>query len=149
MIVNKNSQEKFTFNDICSKYTLFKHALLFHISNSHHIFRIPFFPAYTVKKLSGVRACNMGVFRKDLLAVNGFNQAFKGWGREDSEIVARLYHFGIKRKEHPFKAVCYHLWHKEASRKRVDENDRLLAKVIESGSYYCHSGIEQRKIRNI
>ena len=49
----------------------------------------------------------MGFFRKDLFAVNGFNQAFQGWGREDSELVARLYNYGIKRREHPFMAVCF------------------------------------------
>jgi len=36
----------------------------------------------------------MGFFRKDIVAVNGFNQNFAGWGREDSELAVRLYRYG-------------------------------------------------------
>ena len=36
--------------------------------------------------LSGSISINMGIFKSDLLAVNGFNEDFLGWGREDSEL---------------------------------------------------------------
>ena len=32
----------------------------------------------------------MAFFREDFLSVNGFNEDFVGWGREDSEFGARL-----------------------------------------------------------
>jgi glycosyltransferase involved in cell wall biosynthesis len=116
------------------------------ISNGHHIIRLPFLPAYTTKKMSGIRGCNMGFYKSDLLAVNGFNQAFKGWGREDSEIVARLYNYGIRRREHPFMAICYHLWHPENTRSRMDENDRLLDQALASNQYYCKKGINDEPV---
>ena len=56
----------------------------------------------------GLRGCNMAVFRPDLLAVNGFNERITGWGREDSELVARLFAFGLTRREAPFAAVVMH-----------------------------------------
>jgi len=141
VIVSKNASMDFTFHDIKSMFRLFKHALTSAISNSHHILRIPFFPSYTSSKLSGIRGCNMGFLKKDLLSVNGFNQGFKGWGREDSEIVVRLYNYGIKRKEHPFRAICYHLWHKENTREAIESNEQLLDKAMRSNDYYCNTGI--------
>ncbi|MCG8568057.1 MAG: glycosyltransferase family 2 protein [Desulfobacterales bacterium] len=115
------------------------------ISNAHHIFRLPFFPVITRTGLSGIRCCNMGVFKSDLLAVNGFNNAFEGWGREDSEFVARLAAHGVHRREHPFRAICYHLWHHENSRENLPQNDDLLAQTLASGSHWCEDGLEQLK----
>ena len=40
----------------------------------------------------------MAFYRKDCLNVNGFNNEFEGWGREDSEFVVRLINSGVKRK---------------------------------------------------
>jgi predicted glycosyltransferase involved in capsule biosynthesis len=51
----------------------------------------------------------MSFSKKDLLAVNGFNEDFIGWTREDSEFAARLFNYGLKRKRHPFVAICFHL----------------------------------------
>jgi hypothetical protein len=33
---------------------------------------------------------------RDVRAVNGFNNLFEGWGREDSEFVERLFNYGLK-----------------------------------------------------
>src|SRR5262249_43026288 len=38
------------------------------------------------RDLRGIRGCNLAIWRKDLLRVNGYNEAFVGWGREDSEL---------------------------------------------------------------
>jgi glycosyltransferase involved in cell wall biosynthesis len=42
------------------------------------------------KGLYNLRGCNMSFWRKDLLAVNGYNEDITGWGREDTELVIRL-----------------------------------------------------------
>ena len=86
---------------------------------------------------------NMGLFKKDVTAVNGFNHDFTGWGREDSEFVIRLFRYGLKRKENPFKAICYHLWHPENSRNNLGKNDIILEKAIASKVYFCDSGLNQ------
>jgi len=141
VIVSEKISPAFTYNDTTSVLGLFKDLFSGNISNGHHIVRFPFLPPYKTDRMSGIRGCNMGFYKEDLLAVNGFNQAFKGWGREDSEIVARLYNFGVQRREHPFRAICYHLWHKENSRNAIDKNDRLLENALASNDYFCQSGI--------
>jgi predicted glycosyltransferase involved in capsule biosynthesis len=83
----------------------------------------------------------MGFFREDIFAVNGFNEDFVGWGREDSELAVRFYRYGLSRKEHPFMAICFHLWHDENDKNRLAINDELLRKAIESDEYVCAKGL--------
>ena len=85
----------------------------------------------------------MGIFMDDILAVNGFNHEFEGWGREDSELVVRLFKYGLKRKENPFKAICYHLWHHENKRNYLEKNDRLLKQAVESELFFCKAGLNE------
>lgn len=77
------------------------------------------------------------------MAVNGFNQDFTGWGREDSELASRLYNLGLKKRGHPFMAVCFHLWHGENDRTRIKINDALLKKQIKAKQIKCENGIIQ------
>lgn len=110
------------------------------LSGAHHLMRLPWLilPRQGVK---GLRGCNMAVFRADLLAVNGFNERITGWGREDSELVARLYAYGLTRREAPFAALVFHLWHPENNRSSLAENDRLLEETLVSRQYRCPYGI--------
>ena len=66
--------------------------------------------------LNGIRGCNLGLWRADLVRVNGYNEAFVGWGREDSELAVRLMNSGVRRLDVRGWALCYHLWHPPASR---------------------------------
>lgn len=84
----------------------------------------------------------MVVFKKDILVLNGFNQEFIGWDREDSVFAARLYKYRLRRKENPFRAICYHLWHKENSRDRLVDNDALLAYCRKRNDYFCTRGLD-------
>jgi len=112
------------------------------LSGCHHLLRIPGF-AREHTGVRGIKTCNFGLFRVDLLAVNGFNEDFVGWGREDAELAARLLASGVRRKDPPFSAVVYHLWHEEKSRNRLAENDRLLEMTRRSGVVSCRNGIRK------
>ncbi|HCY86043.1 MAG TPA: glycosyl transferase family 2 [Desulfobacteraceae bacterium] len=143
VLVNRRLADQFSYEDITRRMFLIRQAVGSGISNGHHLFRLPFFPSYGVKGLSGIRTCNMGIFREDVIAINGFNQSMVGWGREDSEFVIRLYRFGVKRREHPFRAICYHLWHPENTRDGLAENERILDKTKQSAAWACSDGITQ------
>ena len=93
--------------------------------------------------LRGIRGCNFAVWRADLLQVNGFNEAFTGWGREDAELAARLMNAGIRRLNVRGWALCYHLWHPPASRAAVPANDALLAATLRGGLRRCEHGLSQ------
>jgi glycosyltransferase involved in cell wall biosynthesis len=144
-LVNQKIADNFAFRDTLSFVRLFRLALSGGISNAHHIVRIPFFPCSRNRKMSGVRGCNMGFFKADVEAVNGFNHEFTAWGREDSEFVSRLFKYGLKRKEHPFRAVCYHLWHRENKAVCLEKNEDLLEQALASPAWRCERGLEDLK----
>ncbi len=145
ILIGENNCDCFSHTDINSRLKKFILLVSRRPGNWHHILRIVFFPSFVSKKLDGVRSCNMGIFRNDLYAVNGFNEDFSGWGREDSELVVRLYNYGLKRKTHPFRAVCYHLWHKENDRSNLEKNDLLLKQAVASTKHNCDKGLAKQK----
>jgi glycosyltransferase involved in cell wall biosynthesis len=76
------------------------------------------------------KTCNLAVSRRDLDRVDGFDASYRGWGREDSDLVVRLLHTGVHRKDGRFATGVLHLWHPEAERSRLPENDFRLRAVL-------------------
>ena len=77
----------------------------------------------------GARSCNLAIWRSDLDRVDGFDADYSGWGKEDSDIILRLLHAGARRKDGLFATGVIHLWHAEADRSWLAENERKLAEV--------------------
>jgi len=94
-------------------------------------------------KLSGIKTCNMGFFREDCYKVNGFNNDFIGWGREDSEFIVRIMNSAIKRHNLKFNAIAYHIWHNENTRESLESNDNLLENCIKNSLTFCTNGIDK------
>ncbi|WP_353661217.1 glycosyltransferase family 2 protein [Hydrogenimonas sp. SS33] len=93
--------------------------------------------------LKGIKGCNFSLYKEDILTVNGFDNRFVGWGREDSEFVARLYKAGMQRQNLKFAAVAFHLYHPENARAALPQNDRRLQRTLEGGNFRCEDGIER------
>jgi len=108
-----------------------------------HAFRWPFPLLHAGSSLRGIRGCNLGIWRDDLMRVNGYNEAFVGWGREDSELAVRLMNTGVRRFDVRGWALCYHLWHPPASRAALPSNDDLLAAAIKECAIRCANGLQQ------
>lgn len=144
VLVHKKATTGFTCRDANTFLRLAGLAIKGKLANLHHMVRLPLWPAGVSMSMSGAKTCNMGVFRSDLFAVNGFNETFVGWGREDSELVARFYKSGLKRKTHPFMAACFHLWHRENSRDRLKLNDEMLDSVMASDDFFTLNGLVKK-----
>ncbi len=54
---------------------------------------------------------NSSGWKKDLIAVNGFNQEMQ-YGGQDRELGERLFNKGLKSKQIRYSAICVHLDHK-------------------------------------
>jgi len=93
--------------------------------------------------LLGIKSCNMAFYKNDFININGFNNLFQGWGREDSEFVIRLMNNNIKRKTIRFNIIQFHLWHNENTRKSIEFNDFLLKNSIDNKSKWCDDGFKK------
>ncbi len=93
--------------------------------------------------LAGIKTCNLAFWRQDAIDINGFNEDFIGWGREDSDFALRLMNSGVKRYNIKFMAVAFHLYHKECLRGRLSANDALLKKAISERLIRCNNGISK------
>jgi glycosyltransferase involved in cell wall biosynthesis len=95
-------------------------------------------------QMEGIRGSNLAFWRADAVAVNGFNEDFVGWGREDSEFAARLMNWGVQRQTVRFGALTFHLFHPANPRDSLERNDRILEQAIQTGSTWCINGIDKR-----
>jgi len=93
------------------------------------------------KGMRGIRTCNFALWRADFFRVNGFNEDFIGWGREDSELAVRLYNAGMRRRNLHFAALGCHIHHPLRSRENLEHNDDILFRTIRHETVRCERGL--------
>ena len=89
----------------------------------------------------GARSCNLAIWYSDLIRVDGFDAEYKGWGKEDSDIIVRLLHAGVHRKDGVFATGVIHLWHPEADQSLLSENEHKLANVVATDRIRAQRGL--------
>ncbi|WP_456954445.1 glycosyltransferase family 2 protein [Lysobacter sp. HA35] len=97
-----------------------------------------------------VMSCNLGVWRDDLLHVNGFDEAYEGWGREDDDLATRLGHAGVEQRDLRYAGLAIHLWHDtrrptaaDPSSARIETpNDALLEAARRERRIRCTRGVD-------
>ncbi len=89
----------------------------------------------------GARSCNLAVWRSDLDRVDGFDADYSGWGKEDSDVIVRLLHAGVRRKDGVFATGVLHLWHPKADRARLTENERKLSDSLAGDRIRAQRGL--------
>jgi glycosyltransferase involved in cell wall biosynthesis len=107
------------------------------------LLRLPLGPLRRLRqrKWRGARSCNLAIWRADLDRVDGFDADYSGWGKEDSDIIVRLLHAGVRRKDGVFATGVLHLWHAEAERGRLAENERRLSDSLAGDRIRARSGL--------
>ena len=91
----------------------------------------------------GIRSCNLGVWRKDFVAVNGFDEVFEGWGHEDADLVLRLSHLGIKRENGFMATEVFHLWHRENKRSEESVNRKRVLQRMNTDLIRAEKGLAE------
>ncbi|PNS08964.1 glycosyltransferase family 2 protein [Solilutibacter silvestris] len=114
-----------------------------------HALRLPWLARRKARNAEGgqMMGCNMGIWRSDLDRVNGFDDNYEGWGREDDDISARLKHAGLVRRPLRFAGLAIHLWHKTRwpdgiPPTEVLPNDRFFDKVLAEQTIRCERGLD-------
>lgn len=93
-----------------------------------------------------VRGCNWAMWTADYKSVFGFDEAFEGWGAEDTDLAVRLYNRGIRAKLGTCASYVLHLWH-EANHNSVDgeRKEALIQERIQSGTFMPERGLSTLK----
>lgn len=104
---------------------------------------------YKPNDIYALRGCNMAFWREDLVRVNGYNEVFQAWGREDNEIAVRLLNAGLRKRAAKFGGVVFHIHHKEVDRGGCKENDEYLTSALRHNTVYCSEGLHQYAAPNL
>ena len=91
----------------------------------------------------GIRSCNFGVWYRDFEAVNGFDETFSGWGHEDADLVLRLHHHGLRRKNGFLATEVFHLWHRENNRAQEAVNRERVLRRMQGGLVRAETGVAE------
>lgn len=96
------------------------------------------------KQWQKARTCNLAVAKSDFLAINGFDEAYQGWGHEDADLAIRLIHNKVYRKDGRFAVPVLHLWHPDNSRHNEQENwKRLQKRIANTQMIKAKKGVDQ------
>lgn len=90
-----------------------------------------------------LKGCNIGVWKNDFEAINGFDETFSGWGHEDSDFAVRLIRAGVLLKDGRFAMPVLHLWHKENDRSKQAANWAKLEATLNGTHTRAKSGADQ------
>lgn len=116
------------------------------IKNKTRNLHIPFL-SHLYQSQKGIskkfRGCNVSYWREDFIAVNGYNEDFEGWGREDSDLVIRIGNKGIKSKRLRYAGIVYHIYHKINSKHNFELNNSIQKNTISNKVVKIKNGIDQ------
>jgi len=96
---------------------------------------------FTAAMWIGARGANLAAARADVEKIDGFDAIFSSWGLEDSDFVVRLLHAGVRRKDGRYATGVFHLWHPEADRSRLMDNQRRLDELLRSDRVRAQRGL--------
>jgi cellulose synthase/poly-beta-1,6-N-acetylglucosamine synthase-like glycosyltransferase len=129
---------------LTGKTTLLNLALTGQIHGLLKGIRWPFPIVKRNQQQRGLIGCNLAIWRDDLLAVNGFDEAYEGWGiGEDSDLGSRLYHLGRQRKFVYGRALVFHLDHPQLNKAHVPQSLQRLQDTLTSKKIRCEAGLNQ------
>lgn len=116
------------------------------INKRNRTLRIPLLANLAKKeprRSSKLRGCNMSFWKKDFIAVNGFNENLVGWGIDDSELIQRMVNNGVSGKRIKHKGIVYHIYHPEQDKSQVHLNLEIEKQIEQSGDTFSTKGVNQ------
>ena len=93
-------------------------------------------------KISGL-GCNMSFWKDDFIKINGYDEFFEGWGKEDDDLAHRLGRYGCKKRTIRFSGIVYHLWHGLESKEDEQKNTDYLHLNDKQSTIRCNNGVDK------
>lgn len=85
----------------------------------------------------------MAFWRSDLIRVNGYDEEFRGWGGEDSELATRLNNSGVRQRCMKFRGIVFHLYHGKCDRDRQSANEERYKQSLFEHRTRCRRGLDR------
>jgi glycosyltransferase involved in cell wall biosynthesis len=83
------------------------------------------------------------MYKEDYVLVNGFNEEYINWGKEDDDISWRLYNAGVKSRPILLPKPIIHMYHYSDPSKNGDLNEKFFLKIrknINKENFKCKYG---------
>lgn len=94
-----------------------------------------------MEKVDDMKGCNFSVDKESVIKINGFDEDYEGYAREDTDLELRLQYLGLKIKSLKGLAIQYHVWH---PRLPESEGNKLKLKEISHvRSASCKNGLQK------
>lgn len=94
----------------------------------------------------GIKLVGMSyaLYKKDYIAINGYDEKYMGWGYEDDDFGNRLYVYGVKGKEFYSTPIQLHLYHPfDPSKKESANKDYYYDRkkeIFKEKKFFCEYG---------
>ena len=85
----------------------------------------------------------MSFWKKDYIAINGYDEFYEGWGGEDYDFAFRLMNLGVKRLYLKFSGIVYHLWHDDLYMQNREKNISYYNERKKTKTIVCKKGVDQ------
>ncbi|MBI3557747.1 MAG: glycosyltransferase family 2 protein [Deltaproteobacteria bacterium] len=92
-----------------------------------------------MEKVDDMKGCNFSVDRESIFKINGFDEDYEGYAREDTDLELRLQYLGLKIKSLKGLAIQYHVWHDRLP--ESENNKRKLKTIATQANPICRNGI--------
>ena len=113
--------------------------------------RLPFLSKLYFKKeiiSQKFRGCNTSFWRQDFIDINGYDNDFIGWGREDSDLMIRMHNNGIMSKRLKFVGIVYHLDHDQKDETGILKNNSIQTDSIINKKIKTTNGLTESIHKN-
>jgi glycosyltransferase involved in cell wall biosynthesis len=124
----KLSGEKIAFNGFRNRFLRNQLAKFYKTKGKHKFY---------------AKGANLAFHKKDIVRINGYNEAFVGWGSEDRDVAIRLMNAGVKKLSIKMGAICYHLYHKLNERNNELRNEDLMHEAINKKLVWAEDGLNK------
>ena len=125
--IQNEINKKYDFNKIYSIVTKLQKDGIQYFLNKDKLYRI----LYKLKLRSrGAKIVGLifALYKEDFININGFDDNYKGWGKEDDDFGNRFYKYGGEAYPVEFKEYPIHMYHKVASSKNDSPNEEYYQK---------------------
>lgn len=89
------------------------------------------------------RGCNVSYWRSDFVTVNGYNEDFEGWGREDSDLVLRMANAGVLARRLRYAGIVFHIHHTVNSKHNLDLNNKIQQRTVLEKIIRSENGVDK------